>query len=83
MLGAFVKQNPVAGPKFVEAQDKGNGVIALYFREFPMQGMPPFVKDKFVNGIKLKAMDLGVQTLLFIDKDSGEEMVRAAVKGNS
>ena len=83
VLGDFVKANPVAGPKFVESVDKGNGVIALYFRAFPMEGMPPFVKDKFVNGIKLKAMDLGVQTILFVDKDSGQEMVKTAVKGNS
>jgi tetratricopeptide (TPR) repeat protein len=82
-LANVVRANSVAGPKFVEAKDQGQGVIALYFREFPMEGMPPFVKDKFVNGIKLKAMDLNVSTLLFIDKDSGAEMVRTAVKGNS
>ncbi|NDC38256.1 MAG: zinc-ribbon domain-containing protein [Proteobacteria bacterium] len=83
VLANVVRANSVAGPKFVEAKDQGQGVIALYFKEFPMEGMPPFVKDKFVNGIKLKAMDLNVSTLLFIDKDSGTEMVRAAVKGNS
>lgn len=82
VLAEVVRANSVAGPKFVEAKDQGNGVVALYFREFPMEGMPPFVKDKFVNGIKLKAMDLDVSTLLFIDKDSGAEMVRAPVKGN-
>jgi hypothetical protein len=48
-----------------------------------MDGMPQYVREKFVNGLKLKAMDLNVSTLLFIDKDTGAEMVRAAVKGNS
>jgi tetratricopeptide (TPR) repeat protein len=82
-LAAVVQANSVAGRKFVEAKDQGAGVIALYFREFPMDGMPQYVREKFVNGLKLKAMDLNVSTLLFIDKDTGAEMVRAAVKGNS
>lgn len=83
VISAFVKGNSVAGRKFVEAKETTPGTIALYFKEFPMEGMPEYVRNKFVNSIKLKAVDLGVQTLSFVDQDTGTEMVRAQVKGNS
>jgi tetratricopeptide (TPR) repeat protein len=83
VISSFIKGNSVAGRKFVEAKETTPGTVALYFKEFPMEGMPEYVRNKFVNSIKLKALDLGVQTLSFVDQDTGTEMVRAQVKGNS
>lgn len=50
-----VKNNPVAGPKFVDHYISTSGDLVLLVRDFPMDKMPPFVKDKFLNGIKAVA----------------------------
>ncbi|MBN8548788.1 MAG: tetratricopeptide repeat protein [Deltaproteobacteria bacterium] len=74
-LAAFVKTNPVAGPKYVRFEAKDKGSLDLYFRNFPMSAMPPFAKTKFYSGIKEKVAALGLKDLRqirFVDADSGE-----------
>jgi hypothetical protein len=54
-----------------------NGTLRLLFRNFPMQAMPPFAKEKFFSGLKKAAADNkleGVSTLAFIDADTGADM---------
>jgi tetratricopeptide (TPR) repeat protein len=50
-----VKGNPVAGKKFVDAKLSSPDTLVISLDNFPMSAMPPFVKQKFVNGIKEKA----------------------------
>jgi hypothetical protein len=60
-----------------------NGTLLLLFRNFPMQAMPPFAKEKFFSGLKKAAADTkleGVTTLTFIDADSGAEMESVSLK---
>jgi len=74
---AVLRANPVAGPKFVSYELGKPNTIRLLFRNFPMQQMPPFAKEKFFSGLKKAAKDAqldGVTTLLFVDIDSGAEM---------
>ncbi len=72
---AHIKQNPVAGPKFArhELQD---GVLKLYFTNFPMSQMPPFVREKFTNEVKDKVLEskAPVSKILFLDADTKEEL---------
>jgi hypothetical protein len=76
-LVAAVRANPVAGPKFVRHDSSQKGTLKLVFRDFPMQMMPPFAKDKFLSGIKKSAQEAavtGVKTVLFVDEATGSVM---------
>ncbi len=74
-----VRANPVAGPKFVRADQDQPGLLKLVFNNFPMAQMPPFAKEKFFSGLKSAAAKNGladVKALLFIDAQTGQEMER-------
>ncbi len=74
---AVVRSNPVAGPKFVSFEQGKDKTLKLLFRGFPMQGMPPFAKEKFFSNLKKAAVETkleGVSSLSFVDADSGAEM---------
>lgn len=76
---AHVRNNPVAGPKFAEGKLEG-GTLILSFDKFPMDQMPPGIRDKFVNGIKEKAVPVeAIKSISFVDKDGGKEMVRVEI----
>lgn len=78
-----VRSNPVAGPKFDSYETGKNGTLKLLFRNFPMQGMPPFAKEKFFANLKKAAADAGVsdvQQILFVDADTGAEMASLPLK---
>lgn len=79
----IVRANPVAGPKFMSYETAKDGTLRLLFRNFPMQAMPPFAKEKFFSGLKKAAADTkleGVATLAFVDADSGAEMESISLK---
>jgi tetratricopeptide (TPR) repeat protein len=74
-----LKNNPVAGPKFVRYDDSTSGEVKLVFRDFPMAQMPPFAKEKFFGGLKSGARAAGLKDgtmLVFVDDSSGAEMER-------
>jgi hypothetical protein len=50
-IDADIRNNPIAGPKFVYAKIDKEALI-LNFANFPMAAMPPFAKEKFFNSIK-------------------------------
>jgi len=50
-----VKNNPVAGKKFVDAKLNSPDSLTISLDNFPVSQMPPFVKDKFLGGIREKA----------------------------
>ncbi len=69
-----VAQNPVAGPKFARFESNGDNLL-LYMRDFPMAAMPPFAKDKFLNGVKEKIAALPTESqpkvIEFLDEGTG------------
>jgi hypothetical protein len=78
-----IQNNPIAGQKFVRFEDKDPAVLRLYFKDFPMQAMPPFAKEKFYSGIRAKVKEAQVPTLKeiqFLDADSGLEMDKLAIE---
>jgi cytochrome c-type biogenesis protein CcmH/NrfG len=74
---AKVKANPVAGPKLVAHEDSKNGDLKLVFKDFPMDKMPPFAKEKFFGSLKQAAeaakLDK-IATISFVDVASGATM---------
>jgi hypothetical protein len=78
-----VRSNPIAGPKFATYESGKDGTLRLLFRNFPMQGMPPFAKEKFFSNLKKAAADAGlsdVSELAFVDADTGVEMERVGIR---
>jgi len=72
-----VRTNPVAGTKFVRADDKDPTVLKLYFKDFPMQAMPPFAKQKFFSGLQDRVRQAKLTELRridFIDADTGQPL---------
>jgi tetratricopeptide (TPR) repeat protein len=69
----FLKNNPIAGPKFDRFEERG-GELKVFFRDFPMEQMPPFAKDKFLGGVKGAAQ--GLSSVVFIDASSGKQLER-------
>ena len=78
-MDAFVSQikaNPVAGPKFIGHEDS-KGDLKLTFKDFPMNQMPPFAKEKFFGSLRKAAEQAkitDVKTISFIDLASGKMM---------
>lgn len=56
-MSAFIKANNVSGPKFIDAQVNGN-LLRLKFQDFPMDKMPPFIRERFVASVKVKAKEI-------------------------
>ncbi len=82
-LADYVAKNPVAGPKYVRFESASPAQLSLYFRQFPMEAMPPMAKDKFYMGIRTKAAELGLTALkkvIFLDADSGKELDTLAIE---
>jgi tetratricopeptide (TPR) repeat protein len=75
-IDAFIRANEIAGPKFDRAAFV-DGMVALYFKEFPMDKMPPFVREKFTSGVleKVKALVPEATSISFVDSATGAEMV--------
>lgn len=73
---AFLRNNPVAGPKFVRFEEEGKN-LKVFFKDFPMEQMPPFAKDKFLGGVKAAAKGLG--TVTFVDATTGRELEKVTL----
>lgn len=72
-----IKQNPVAGPKFVRYEQTDGKTLQLVFRAFPMNQMPPFAKEKFFGSLRTAAKNnnlTGVERLVFVDELTDSEM---------
>lgn len=80
---AKARENPVAGPKFVEGKMEGTSTVLLFFSQFPMSQMPPFIKERFLAGFKtlpVTPSERVITSVLFIDKESGERMEELSLK---
>lgn len=74
-LEAALRNNPVAGRKFGSLTISGD-TATVKMVDFPMQGMPPFAKDKFYSSLADAAKSSGVKTIIFVDSATGNEMDR-------
>lgn len=78
-----VKDNPVAGPKLIREERSGSE-LRLFLKDFPMAAMPPFAKEKFLNGTKEKILALPKndqpEAVIFLDHDSGQVLERLEIK---
>ncbi len=76
-----MRQVRIAGPKLVRVEDAGNGEYKAFFKEFPMQQMPPFAKQKFLSEIGqfLQEDKSGAaKKILLVDVDTAEVMEQVA-----
>ena len=51
--------------------------LTLHFSDFPMDKMPPFVRDKFLNGIKTSAAsakEQKIKDIKLVDSVTGAEL---------
>jgi tetratricopeptide (TPR) repeat protein len=69
-----IKANPIAGSKFIRAEQTGTTIVLL-FHDFPMEGMPDFAKNKFINSIQSQIPGNQARTMVFKDNESGREML--------
>jgi hypothetical protein len=70
-----IKNNPIAGPKFDDLSfSSSDKAVTLLFSNFPMEGMPPFAKTKFISSITKSIPAGSAGTLIFRDKESGRVM---------
>ena len=53
-------------------------MVALYFKEFPMDKMPPFIREKFTSEVaaKVQVSVPSASLVVFLDADSSAEMAR-------
>lgn len=72
-----IKNNPVAGRKFIDATVSGT-TLTINLDNFPMAQMPPFVKQKFTGAIREKAFSPGsaLTTVILYDKTNAVELDR-------
>jgi cytochrome c-type biogenesis protein CcmH/NrfG len=80
---AAVRANPVAGPKFVTHEVSPKGVLKLTFKDFPMQMMPPFAKEKFFANVRKSVEAASAEELAkieFVDLATGSTMESLTLK---
>ena len=78
----YLKTHQIAGPKFKGIEAEGDKVF-LNFAEFPMDKMPPVVKDKFTNNVLQQALqvpELKGKKILFRDQGSLQIMAEVNVE---
>jgi tetratricopeptide (TPR) repeat protein len=61
-----IRNHPIAGSKIVSIERKEDTLI-LFFRDFPMQGMPTVARQKFLSNIAKYPGLEGIKTLQFMD----------------
>lgn len=67
----FVKNHQVTGPKYVRSDKKEDGTLNIYMKDFPMDQMPPTMKDSYTAKVKAAAKsDPTIKTVFFIDENS-------------
>lgn len=79
----FIKGNQVAGPKFQNYTVERGGILVLLFNDFPMDKMPPFVRDKFLSSVNEAAQSMGGEkpkTVVFRDIQTGNELSRLNIQ---
>lgn len=82
-LDSFFKNHPIAGSKYAGLEVEGEN-IKVKMSSFPMDKMPPMVKDKFANNSATEAKKETAgkgYNLIFIDKETATEMHRVRVEG--
>lgn len=69
-----VAASPIAGAHFVRSEHNGR-TLRLVFRDFPMAGMPPVAKEKFLNPLQnIVNSSTDVDAVVFVDLASGNAM---------
>ncbi len=71
----FVRSHPIAAPKFVNGTLSPDGIVTIVLKDFPMEHMPPSVKESFLA--KLKAASSGdqrIKKVRLVDAGSGAEL---------
>lgn len=72
---AAMRANPVAGPKFAGAEMRDASTLVLSFNEFPMEQMPPFVREKFTKSVTEKLTpDGALKSVIFYDAVAKKEL---------
>lgn len=72
-----VKENQISGPKFVRHElANGGATLKLFFKQFPMEAMPPFIRDRFLNKLKDAGAGGKLKDIIVLDADQGTEMAR-------
>jgi tetratricopeptide (TPR) repeat protein len=83
-IEADIRNNPVAGPKFVYAKIDKDALI-LNFANFPMAAMPPFAKEKFFNTVR-ESVERNkltqIKVVKFLDHGTNETMDSLDLKAN-
>jgi hypothetical protein len=72
-----IKGNPIAGPKVSRSEKDGDRGGSVYFKDFPMDQMPPFARDKFLGGIasQMKESGLPADAVIHLrDEATGKDM---------
>lgn len=80
VLREYLQGHQIAGPKFAGMKKEGATVV-LSFNDFPMEKMPPVIREKFVTAVKEKALadDKNTTKIIFVDSVSGAELHVASV----
>ncbi|MES2663841.1 MAG: hypothetical protein V4629_11130 [Pseudomonadota bacterium] len=73
-----IKNNAIAGKKFVSAVLETPETLVITFDNFPMSQMPPFVKEKFTSGISERAFtkDSKLKTVVLFDQGTQAQLER-------
>jgi len=74
-----VRASPIAGPKFVRSESDAT-TVRLFFREFPVEAMPPFAKDKFFGSLREAAQGTPFTEAHLIDVANGRTMEKVPLR---
>jgi len=69
----FFRQHPIVGPKLVQIRWTDAATAEIKLKEFPMDKMPPFAKEKFLKSIE-SMLGANKITLKLIDSETSAVM---------
>lgn len=69
-----IRANPVAGSKFVKLEVVGS-ILKLEFKDFPVEQMPDFAREKFLSGILVLVNTEQISSIELLDTDTKKVML--------
>lgn len=71
----FFTTNEITAPKYAASRLSDNGILEVRLKDFPVQAMPPFAREKFERSIKEKMALDGLKQVQIFDAASNESIM--------
>lgn len=81
-ITSYFQQHSIVGPKFVRMNWKDSAAVEIFLKDFPVEQMPPFAREKFLGNIRNEFSVLPDKvTIQLVDSRTKRELLSVSVGG--